>query len=449
MVIGRDDLGHAFEIGRFLRKIELALQRLRELPEHALDVDDLLKRRARGGFRHEGLEQREVLLDLAARVRPLHLHDDAITADERRAMHLADGAGGQSLRLDRVEDVLPGNAELLLHDRDDLGLAHRRHFVLQRGELRDELRRQEIGARREDLPELGESGPELLERGAQALGLPLPARGAVRVGLVEELLQPMLGGDSGDARAARRKLRMRRLFLHGAGREPRRGVLARRVHDDHRAARIVADSIGHVAEQELLASGHAEIADDEHVDGLLLRSRDDGVRGVGVDEDQRAAARASEALRIGGKLGAGGVGARVIAGARRGGVRVLRDDDLHDEELGAVEIGEERRPARGAVGGLGPIHANHHAAHGRVANERRRRRANSGLFGEARIQSFHSKISRDYRELTVPGQAKSAPAPRIERQKPDARPSPSRRLNKRAAAGRLCLQLQRGTRRDA
>ncbi len=374
------------------------MQRLRQLLKHALDVDDFLQSRAGGGLRHERLEEREILLDLAAGVGPLRLDDDALAADERRAMHLADRAGGQRLRLDRVEHVLPGNAQLLLHHRDDLGLAHRRHFVLQRGELRDELRRQEIRAGRENLPELGEGRPKLLQRGAQPLGLPLPARGAVRVRLVEEFLEPVLRRDGGDARAARGELGMRRrLFLRIAGRELWRSVLARRVHDDHGAAGVMADSIWDVSEQELLPSRHAEIADDEHVDGLLLGGGDDRPRGVGIDEDQPAAPLSREASRIAREVQAGGVGARVIGGAGCRGALIFRDDHLNDEELGAVELGEERRPARGAVGGLRPIDSDHHAPDGRAADKARRRRAIRGFLRTPRVHCidldiFHPKF---------------------------------------------------------
>ena len=99
----------------------------------------------------------------------LHLDDHAVAALERRGMHLADRPGGERLRIDAREHVLPRDAELLLHDRDDLFLGHRRHVVLELRELGDELGRQQVGPRGEDLPELRERRPELLECRAQAL----------------------------------------------------------------------------------------------------------------------------------------------------------------------------------------------------------------------------------------------------------------------------------------
>ena len=79
----------------------------------------------------------------------------------------------------------------------------------------------------------------------------------------------------------------------------------------------MADPVRDVSEQEFLAPGHAEIADDEHVDGLLFGRRDDRPRWVGIDEDQPPTPLAGEAPRIAWELGASGVGARVIGGARR------------------------------------------------------------------------------------------------------------------------------------
>ncbi len=83
-------------------------------------------------------------------------------------MHLRDRAGRERLRVDRLEHVLPGDAELLLHHADDLLLGQRRHVVLQGRELLDELGRHQVRSRRQDLAELGERRAELLERARAA-----------------------------------------------------------------------------------------------------------------------------------------------------------------------------------------------------------------------------------------------------------------------------------------
>ena len=67
-------------------------------------------------------------------------------------MHLADRSRRERLGLDRPEDVLPGNAELLLHHLNHLGFGQRRDVVLEGRELDNELWRQQVRPRREDLP---------------------------------------------------------------------------------------------------------------------------------------------------------------------------------------------------------------------------------------------------------------------------------------------------------
>ena len=95
-------------------------------------------------------------------------------------------------RLDVRERILPGDAELALDHRDDLGLRERRHVVLQLRELGDVLGRQEVGPGREHLPELGERRAELLERHAQ----PASAIG----GRAVIVAQAVAGEDAADLR---------------------------------------------------------------------------------------------------------------------------------------------------------------------------------------------------------------------------------------------------------
>jgi hypothetical protein len=109
-------------------------------------------------------EQAEVAHDLAARARPLHLDDHALARLEARRVHLRDRPGRERLRVDLGEDVLPRDAELLLHHGHDLGLRERRDAILERRQLVHDLLREEVGARREDLAELREGRPELLQR---------------------------------------------------------------------------------------------------------------------------------------------------------------------------------------------------------------------------------------------------------------------------------------------
>ena len=81
-------------------------------------VDHLPERRAVGRLLGEQLQQPEVLHDvLAARSGRWTFTTTRVAARQRRPVHLGDRAGGERLRVDRLEHVLPRDAELLLHHR--------------------------------------------------------------------------------------------------------------------------------------------------------------------------------------------------------------------------------------------------------------------------------------------------------------------------------------------
>ena len=150
------------------RKSSSRLSDVGEVLDDRGNVDELPERRPVGRLLCEQLQQAEVPVDVRRGVRALHLHDHPVAALERRPVHLADRAGRERGRVDLLEDVLPGDAELLLHHGDDLCLRQRRDLLLERRELLDDLGREQVRARGEDLAELGERRPELLERVPQA-----------------------------------------------------------------------------------------------------------------------------------------------------------------------------------------------------------------------------------------------------------------------------------------
>ncbi len=78
-------------------------------------------------------------------------------------MHLAEGRRGQRLLLELREEVPEPTAELGLDDLLDIGERERLRVVLQSGERGGVRRRQQVEPGREQLPELDEGGPELLE----------------------------------------------------------------------------------------------------------------------------------------------------------------------------------------------------------------------------------------------------------------------------------------------
>jgi len=272
-----------------------------------------------------------------------------------------------------LEDVLPRDAELLLHDLDDLLLAERRDVVLQLRELDDELRRDQVGTGRQDLTQLAEGGTELLECLTHSPGLASSPDGALVVRPAEELLQSVLGEDGGDRGSPSHEMRLGlRLDGTGADRREAPGVAhgARhavgRVHDDHGAPRVVADPVGHVSQQELFATSHAGVPDDEHIDLGRLGRVHDRHRGVVVDHHVRAAAAAGDALRFllqvfggRGRLGAFG-GAELSVGRARG------DHDLDEVQLGAVRLRERRRPPDRLRRRLRSVRADHHATNSAV-----------------------------------------------------------------------------------
>ena len=167
--VALEHLAEPVDVRRLHAEVELALERVGEMADDRREVDEPSQAVTVLGLLGEQLEQAEVAHDLLFRAVALHLDDDAVAALERRRMHLADRPGGERLGVDAREHVLPRHAELLLHDGDDLFLRHRRHVVLELRELGDELGRQQVRPRGEDLAELRERRPQLLECCAEAL----------------------------------------------------------------------------------------------------------------------------------------------------------------------------------------------------------------------------------------------------------------------------------------
>ena len=230
--VRRDDPGHPLDVRRLLAEVELPLERRGKVLDDERQVEQVPERGPVAGLLGEEPEQAQVAHDLVARGRPLHLHDDALAGLEPRGVHLRDRAGGERLRVDLREHVLPRNAELLFHDGHDLGLRERLDAILERRELLHDLRRQEVGARREHLAELREGGAELLERRPQP---PRPLAGRL-VGA--PVLEPVLREHARDARRAAEERALDRhrrpsevstmTTVHGALCETRFGTLPSR-----------------------------------------------------------------------------------------------------------------------------------------------------------------------------------------------------------------------------
>ena len=84
-------------------------------------------------------------------------------------MHLADGRGGDGRLLEVGEELFDGELELLPDRLLDLLERERADVVLEPLELRDDVGRDDVGTGREELAELDERRPELVEHLAQVL----------------------------------------------------------------------------------------------------------------------------------------------------------------------------------------------------------------------------------------------------------------------------------------
>ena len=123
----------------------------------------------------------------------------------------------------------------------------------------------------------------------------------------------------------------------------------------------MADPVGDVAEEELLAPGHAGVANDQDVDVVLLGGVHDREGRIVVDHDVRAASLAGEAggvqLQLVGRGSSPGDLGRAVLGV--GGVE--GDHDLDDVQLRGVGVRECGRPLDGPLRGGGTIGTHHDA----------------------------------------------------------------------------------------
>ena len=174
-VVG-DESGDQLGVVRLLAEVELRAQVNLELVGQGGDLEELRSFEAaleQGCGRAEDVQ---VELDLLDHSRPAHLDDHLAAAREQSAVDLRNRCGGERLRIDRREDAL---AEILADNGLELRERHRRHLVDELAELVDVDVGQEVGAGREELPELHVCRAELLKRASElarpfARGRPLP-----------------------------------------------------------------------------------------------------------------------------------------------------------------------------------------------------------------------------------------------------------------------------------
>ena len=141
--------------------------------------------------------------------RTLNFDGDLPAVRQGGAVDLADRCGGDRQRIEVEKRALEREVELRLDDLLDLLERERPHVVLEAAQLHDDVGRHDVGPRREQLAELHERRPELVEHLAQVdaargggLGLD---RGALAPGqqvgqlvLLEEVAEPVTDGHLGD-----------------------------------------------------------------------------------------------------------------------------------------------------------------------------------------------------------------------------------------------------------
>ena len=158
--------------------VELLAKRACELVDELLRVDEVERADAVLRDPRSLIEKTEVGLDLPRRSRPLHLDRDPAAVREHRRVHLADRRSGDRRLVELEEEPLDRLPELLLDHLPHLRERDRRHVVLELSQLDDDVRRHDVGPRRQKLAELHERRPELVEHLPQTLA-PLGRR-AVR-----------------------------------------------------------------------------------------------------------------------------------------------------------------------------------------------------------------------------------------------------------------------------
>ena len=139
--------------------VELLPDRARELVDDGDGVDELERADALASESGELVHELEVGLDLTRRVRPLHLDDDPAPVRKRRTVHLSDRGGCDRRLLEVDVELLEGEPELVLDDLSGLLEREGRDRVLERLQLEDDVRRDDVRAGGEELAELDERRP--------------------------------------------------------------------------------------------------------------------------------------------------------------------------------------------------------------------------------------------------------------------------------------------------
>ena len=210
-------------VPRLVAVVELEADGARELVHELSRVHELERLDALAQELRRLVEQAEVGLDLLRGGRALHLDRDLAAVRQHGAVHLSDRRRRERREVELEECAIHAQIELRLDDVAHLLERDRRRVILEAAELGDDVRRDDVGTRREELPELDERRPELVEHRAQALAAVGGGRGVpVRVA-GDEVAEPVPAEEVAEAVACRHLC-----DLGQTPEVPRRPILGRR-----------------------------------------------------------------------------------------------------------------------------------------------------------------------------------------------------------------------------
>ena len=159
----------ALKVGRLGQKIHFLLRDDPHLIQHLIEVDQT----AGGGvFEHlaGALEQQDIPVHHVVDAVALHLDDDAFAAAKHGGVRLRDGGAAQCLLVKGGKDLAERAAIRAFHNGNDLLVGHRRDAAAQLFERLAVFLGQNIRAHGENLAELDERRPQLLDDGAELFG---------------------------------------------------------------------------------------------------------------------------------------------------------------------------------------------------------------------------------------------------------------------------------------
>jgi hypothetical protein len=110
----------------------------------------------------------DVFADALFDPRADHLHSHLLTGFQSGGVHLGHGCGGHGRLVDTVKKLVQGLAQFGLDQAANPVEGHRRHLVLQLGQLVDVFRGKQVGTGAHQLPQLDKTGAQLFQGFADA-----------------------------------------------------------------------------------------------------------------------------------------------------------------------------------------------------------------------------------------------------------------------------------------